>query len=136
MSYVAALHLYRIKLGTKFIQLQLGQGRGLYRGGGGVTKCCLTVVSHPYTQDQRVRIPPGGSIHPVRPWGARGCYPQNHMAHKGETLPQNMHQQNMVLHQNKKTHSIRKSVIEVFVHLLYPIDGVITTSLKIMHHSQ
>ena len=39
MSYVAALHLYRIKLGTKSIRslrlLQLGQGRRLYKGGGG-----------------------------------------------------------------------------------------------------
>ena len=40
MSYVAALHLYRIKLGTKLIWslrlLQLGQGRSFYKGGGGV----------------------------------------------------------------------------------------------------
>ena len=40
MSYVAALHLYRIKLGTKLIRslhpLWLGQGRSLYKGGGGL----------------------------------------------------------------------------------------------------
>ena len=39
MSYVTALHLYRIKLGTKLLRslrlLQLGQGRSLYGGGGG-----------------------------------------------------------------------------------------------------
>ena len=37
MSYVAALHLYRIKLGTKLISLRplyLGQGCGYYKGGG------------------------------------------------------------------------------------------------------
>ena len=37
MSYVAALHLYRIKLGTKIIRSlrPLGQGRSFYHGGGG-----------------------------------------------------------------------------------------------------
>ena len=40
MSYVATLHLYSIKLGAKLIRslhpLWLGQGRSLYKGGGGV----------------------------------------------------------------------------------------------------
>ena len=39
MSYVAAQHVYRIKLGTKLIRslrlLWLGQGRSYYKGGGG-----------------------------------------------------------------------------------------------------
>jgi hypothetical protein len=42
MSYVATLHLYRIKLGTKLVRslrpLWLGQGRSLYKGAWGVLR--------------------------------------------------------------------------------------------------
>ena len=46
MSYVAALHVYRIQLGAKLIRclspLWLGQGRSCYKGGGGGlhNPCC------------------------------------------------------------------------------------------------
>ena len=63
MSYVAALHLYRLKSGTKLIQslrpLQVGQGRSFYKRGGGDIRA----------------VSPSGALHqkPPQPnWGGGG----------------------------------------------------------------
>ena len=80
MSFVAALHLYRIKLGTKLIRslhpLWLGQGRSLYKGGGGYndlwaqsskSSTCLLGGGHP--SQRLVCVCRGGGRNSTKPSG-------------------------------------------------------------------